>query len=61
MIAKGIRLQDRNSRYQIHPSLTRIITYMAVDTTVNTYRGTRAKKGAIAIKQLPTWGERRAK
>jgi hypothetical protein len=28
-------------------------TYMAVDMTVKTYRGTRAKKGVIAIKQLP--------
>ena len=27
---------------------------MAVDTTVKTYRGTRAKKVAVAIKQLPT-------
>ena len=26
---------------------------MAVDKTVKTYRGTRAKKGVIAIKQLP--------
>ena len=30
----------------------RRVTYMAVEMTVKTYRGTRAKNGATAIKQL---------
>jgi len=50
MMARGMRLPDK---VRAHPSFTRIATHIAVDTTVKTYRGTRAKKGAIAIKQLP--------
>ena len=49
MIARGIRLARQPST-RLHKEL---FTYMTVDMTVKTYRGTRAKKGAIAIKQLP--------
>ena len=51
MIARGIRLErEELPSTRLHK---KVFTYMAVDITIKTYRGTRARNGVMVIKQLP--------